>query len=124
VTITVPKGIKNTEKTLKNISKSWHDSCYRIITMYYTLTYKYQSTNDGLVFNIELAGKAKEDVKIFKEDDALAVHVNDNKYHINYEDFISIHKYDFNSVKAKMKNGLLTITVPSIKKEQKRIDIE
>lgn len=92
--------------------------------MYNRLTYKYQSTNDGLIFNVELAGKSKEDVKIFKEDHSIIVHVNENKYSISYEDFVFAHKYDFDTPKAKMKNGLLTITVPFIKKEQKRIEIE
>lgn len=92
--------------------------------MYNTLTYRYQSTNDGLIFNVELAGKSKEDVKIFKEDHSIIINVNENKYSISYEDFVFAHKYDFDTPKAKMKNGLLTIIVPFIKKEQKRIEIE
>lgn len=92
--------------------------------MYNTLTYKYQSTNDGLIFNVELAGKAKEDVKIFKEDNCIIIHVNDNKYSISYEDFIFANKYDFDTPKAKMKNGLLTINVPFVKKAQKQIEID
>lgn len=92
--------------------------------MYNKLHYRYQATNDGLIFNIELAGKSKEDVKVFKEDSAIIVNVDNNKYSIGYDDFIYIHKYDFDAPKAKMKNGLLTITVPYIKKEQKQVEIE
>lgn len=92
--------------------------------MYKKLTYRYQSTNDGLTFNIELAGKSKEDVKVHKEDSAIVINVDDNKYYIGYEDFVYTSKYDFDNPKAKMKNGLLTITVPLVKKEQKRIEIE
>lgn len=92
--------------------------------MYKTLTYKYQSSNDGLIFNVELAGKSKEDVKIFKEDSDIVIVVDENKYIINYDNFIYSSKYDFDSPKAKMKNGLLTITVPFIKREQKRVEIE
>ncbi len=51
--------------------------------MYKTLTYRYQVNNDGLTFNIELAGKSKDDVKLIKEEDSIVVKVNDNKYHIN-----------------------------------------
>jgi HSP20 family molecular chaperone IbpA len=92
--------------------------------MYNKLVYKYQVTEDGLTFNVELAGKSKEDVKIFKEDYSIAINVNDNKYRISYEDYLLISKYDFDNPKAKMKNGLLTITVPQIKKIEKQIEIE
>ncbi len=92
--------------------------------MYNKLTYKYQVTEDGLTFNVELAGKSKEDVKIFKEDYSIAINVNDNKYIISYEDYLLRSKYDFDNVRAKMKNGLLTITVPQIKKVEKQKEIE
>jgi len=95
-----------------------------ITTMYNKLIYKHQITENGLVFNIELAGKSKEDVKIFKEDSSIVIKVEDNRYEISYEDYIFRSKYDFDNVKAKMKNGLLTITVPQIKKIQKNIEIE
>ena len=94
------------------------------MTMYNKLIYKYQITENGLVFNIELAGKSKEDVKIFKEDSSIVIKVENNRYEISYEDYIFRSKYDFDNVKAKMKNGLLTITVPQIKKIQKNIEIE
>ena len=92
--------------------------------MYNKLVYKYQVTEEGLTFNIELAGKSKEDVKIFKEDYSIAINVNDNKYRISYEDYLLRSKYDFDNPRAKMKNGLLTITVPQIKKIEKQIEIE
>ena len=92
--------------------------------MYNKLVYKYQVTEDGLTFNVELAGKSKEDVKIFKEDYSIAINVNDNKYRISYEDYILRSKYDFDNPKAKMKNGLLTIVVPQIKKIEKQIEID
>jgi HSP20 family molecular chaperone IbpA len=92
--------------------------------MYNKLIYKYQITENGLAFNIELAGKSKEDVKIFKEDSSIVIKVEDNRYEISYEDYIFRSKYDFDNVRAKMKNGLLTITVPQIKKIQKSIEIE
>jgi len=94
------------------------------MTMYTKLTYKYQTTENGLTFNIELAGKSKEEIKIFKEDFSIVIKVEDNRYEISYEDFIFKAKYDFDNIKAKMKNGLLTITVPQIKKTQKNIEIE
>ncbi len=92
--------------------------------MYNKLVYKYQVTEDGLVFNIELAGKSKEDVKILKEDYSIAIKVEENKYRITYEDYLLRSKYDFDNARAKMKNGLLTITVPSIKRVEKQIEIE
>ena len=92
--------------------------------MYNKLVYKYQVTEEGLTFNVELAGKSKEDVKIFKENYSIAINVNDNKYRISYEDYLLKSKYDFDNVRAKMKNGLLTITVPQIKKIEKQIEIE
>jgi HSP20 family molecular chaperone IbpA len=94
------------------------------MTMYTKLIYKYQTTENGLTFNIELAGKSKEEIKIFKEDFSIVIKVEDNRYEISYEDFIFKAKYDFDNIKAKMKNGLLTITVPQIKKIQKNIEIE
>jgi len=92
--------------------------------MYNKLTYKYQVKEDSLVFNVELPGKSKEDVKIYNEDYYININVEENKYIINYEDYILRNKYDFDNVKAKMKNGLLTITVPQIKKTEKQIQIE
>jgi HSP20 family molecular chaperone IbpA len=92
--------------------------------MYNKLVYKYQVTEEGLIFNVELAGKSKEDVKIFREDYSIAINVNDNKYRISYEDYLLRSKYDFDNPRAKMKNGLLTITVPQIKKIEKQIEIE
>jgi HSP20 family molecular chaperone IbpA len=92
--------------------------------MYNKLVYKYKVTEDGLVFNIELAGKSKEDVKILKEDYSIAIKVEENKYRITYEDYLLRSKYDFDNAKAKMKNGLLTITVPPIKRVEKQIEIE
>lgn len=74
--------------------------------------------------NIELAGKSKEDVKIFKEYDSILVKVDDKKYTITYDDFVHKSKYDYDAVKAKMKNGLLTITVPKNKKMEQQIEIE
>ncbi len=68
--------------------------------------------------------KSKDDIKLFKEDCSIVVKVNDNKYHISYEDFIYGSKYDFDNLKAKMKNGLLTITVPIVKKTERQIEIE
>ena len=92
--------------------------------MYNRLTYKYQVKEDGLVFNVELPGKSKEYVKIYNEDYYIGINVEENKYRISYEDYILRNKYDFDNVKAKMKNGLLTITVPQIKKIEKQIQIE
>jgi len=92
--------------------------------MYNKLIYKYQVTEDGLVFNIELAGKSKEDVKILKEDYSIVIKVEENKYRITYEDYLLRSKYDFDNARAKMKNGLLTITVPPIKRVEKQIEIE
>ena len=92
--------------------------------MYNKLVYKYQVTEEGLTFNVELAGKSKEDVKIFREDYSIAINVNNNKYRISYEDYLLKSKYDFDNVRAKMKNGLLIITVPQIKKIEKQIEIE
>jgi HSP20 family molecular chaperone IbpA len=92
--------------------------------MYNRLTYKYQVKEDGLVFNVELPGKSKEDVKIYNEDYYIGINVEENRYRISYEDYILRNKYDFDNVKAKMKNGLLTITVPQIKKAERKIEIE
>jgi HSP20 family molecular chaperone IbpA len=92
--------------------------------MYNRLTYKYQVKEDSLVFNVELPGKSKEDVKIYNEDYYIGINVEENRYRISYEDYILRNKYDFDNVKAKMKNGLLTITVPQIKKVERKIEIE
>jgi HSP20 family molecular chaperone IbpA len=92
--------------------------------MYNRLYYKYTVNDQGLNFNIELAGKSKEDVKVFREPDSIIVKVDEKKYIIGYDDFIHKSKYDYDSVKAKMKNGLLTITVPVNKKLEQQIEIE
>jgi HSP20 family molecular chaperone IbpA len=92
--------------------------------MYNKLYYKYTVNEEGININIELAGKSKEDVKVFKEHDAILVKFDDKKYTITYDDFVHKSKYDYDAVKAKMKNGLLTITVPKNKKLEQQIQIE
>lgn len=92
--------------------------------MYKKLVYRYQVTEDSLLFHVELAGKSKEDVKIFKEESAIVIDVDDNTYSISYSDYILRYRYDFDNVKAKMKNGLLTIIIPEIKRSEKQIQIE
>jgi len=92
--------------------------------MYNRLYYKYTVNEEGININIELAGKSKEDIKIFKEYDAIIVKVDDKKYTITYDDFVHKSKYDYDAIKAKMKNGLLTITVPKNKKLEQQIQIE
>lgn len=92
--------------------------------MYNRLYYKYNVNDQGINYHIELPGKSKEDVKVFREEEAIVIKIEDKKYIITYEDFAYSSSYDFDTVKAKMKNGLLTITIPKIKKEQKQIEIE
>lgn len=92
--------------------------------MHNKLYYKYTVNEEGININIELAGKSKEDVKVFKEHDAILVKFDDKKYTITYDDFVHKSKYDYDAVKAKMKNGLLTITVPKNKKLEQQIQIE
>ena len=68
--------------------------------MYNRLYYKYTVNEEGININIELAGKSKEDVKVFKENDAILVKFDDKKYIITYDDFVHKSKYDYDAAFA------------------------
>jgi len=96
-------------------------------TMYYkTLKYTYSDTDNELVLNFELAGKSKENVKIFTSNKALNIKVDDKQtFAVDFEDYLyDVNDYDFESVTAKMNNGLLSVKLPKKKERLRTIQIE
>lgn len=94
--------------------------------MYYkTLRYTYQNTDNALLFNFELAGKAKEDVKIYNQNNRINIKVNDkDTYAVDFDDYLyDQNDYDFEEVTANMKNGLLTVKLPKKKERLRQIEI-
>lgn len=100
-------------------------------TMWYTNTksvrYTYQVKDNELVFKFELAGKSKEDVKVYNKYGALVVKV-DGKDYFTADTTASLRydqeDYNFNAAKASMSNGLLTVTVPKVEIESHEIKVE
>lgn len=96
------------------------------IPMYYkTLRYSYDTTEKDLQFKFELAGKSKENVKVFNKDDSLNIKVDDkDTYYVDLKRFQDSGDYDIEETKASLKNGLLTVSIPKKKIKQREIEIE
>lgn len=89
------------------------------------INYNYETTKDTLTFNVELAGKRKEDVKVVSKPDALQVKVGEQSFSLNlYQHVWYPEEYDTDAAKATMQHGLLTITVPKSKQKQNEIPVE
>jgi HSP20 family molecular chaperone IbpA len=100
------------------------------ITMWYnhkTIRYTYEPSDKGIIFNFELPGKAKQDVKVFRKNNSLNIKVkNKDTFNIDldeYSHYYSEEKYDFNKTKAKMLNGMLTVNIPKKQEQQQLIEI-
>ena len=100
------------------------------VTMWYnhkTIRYTYEPSDKEIVFNFELPGKAKEDVKVFCKNNALNIKVKDkDTFNIDldeYSHYYNDEEYDFNNTKAKMLNGMLTVNIPKKQEEQRLIEI-
>lgn len=97
--------------------------------LYYTyntnVTYTVKETENGLVFEVPLAGKRKEDVKLSTAKGYLTLAVKDKKYYIDVEKWSDgVDEYDLSGVKASMKDGLLVVTVPKHKEQENSIQID
>ena len=100
------------------------------ITMWYnhkTIRYTYEPSDKEIIFNFELPGKAKQDVKVFCKNNSLNIKVkNKDTFNIDldeYSHYYSEEKYDFNKTKAKMLNGMLTVNIPKKQEQQQLIEI-
>lgn len=106
---------------------SWHTSCYITNNMWYTtnknLRYSYQVKDNELVFKFELAGKSKEDVKVYNDKGSLSIKVDNKDYYVVDSKFYDLDDFDFSASTATMKNGLLTVKVP-VKEESKSQEIK
>jgi len=94
--------------------------------MYYnTLKYTYQNTDHELLFNFELAGKAKEDVKVYNQNNRINIKVNDkDTYAVDFDDYLyDDNDYNFEEISATMKNGLLIVKLPKKKERHRQIEI-
>lgn len=107
--------------------KSWHDSCYSNTAMYYkTLKYSYNNTDNELIFKFELAGKSKDDVKIYNQKNKINIKVdNKDTYQVDFDEYLyDVEDYNFDEIKATMNNGLLSVALPKKKEKLRQIQIE
>ena len=91
-----------------------------------TIRYTYEPSQKEVIFNFELPGKSKDDVKVFSKSNAISVKVdNKDSFNINLEDYYELldNKYDYNNIKAEMNHGLLKINIPKKYEKQKVIEI-
>lgn len=89
-----------------------------------TIRYSYEPNEKELVLKFELAGKTKENVKVFNKHNAVNVKV-DNKetYSVDLDHPYYDHiEYDTSNMTATMQHGLLTVRVP--RKNDKLYEIE
>lgn len=110
-----------------NGQKTWHDSCYSNTTMYYkTLKYSYNNTDNELVFKFELAGKSKENVKVYNQKNKINIKVDDkDTYQVDFDEYLyDTEDYNFDEIKATMNNGLLSVSLPKKKERYKQIEID
>ena len=114
-------------KTTKKVGTT---AAIKNVTMWYnhkTIRYTYEPSDKEIVFNFELPGKAKEDVKVFCKNNALNIKVkNKDTFNIDldeYSHYYNDEEYDFNNTKAKMLNGMLTVNIPKKQEEQRLIEI-
>jgi HSP20 family molecular chaperone IbpA len=114
---------KTTEKVgtaaaIKNISM-WYN--------YKTVRYTYEPSDKEIVFNFELPGKAKEDVKVFCKNSLINIKVKDkDNFNIDLDEHSHSYdsdEYDVNKITAKMLNGMLTVKVPKKEENQRVIEI-
>jgi len=90
-----------------------------------TLRYSHDISDKELVFKFELAGKTKENIKIFNENKTLIIKIEEkDSYKVDLDFFESVDDYDLERIKATMKNGLLTIKVPKLEHLKQEIEIE
>jgi len=91
-----------------------------------TLRYSKESTNDQLILKFELAGKTKENVKLSYKDGLLTLKIDEkNIYPVDLYDIYNWdQEYDSDNLKANMKEGLLSITIPKKKEIENQIKIE
>lgn len=98
-----------------NISPMW----------YKTLKYSYDTTETELNLKFELAGKTKENVKVYNNEDSINIKIDDKQtYCIDLNPFYAVEEYDIDSSKATLKHGLLNIAIPKKKRKQKEIEID
>jgi len=114
----------------KTTEKVGTKAARRNINMWYnhkTIRYTYEPSDQEIIFNLELPGKAKEDVKVFCKNNTLNVKVKDKEtFYIDldeYSHFYNDEEYDFSQTKAKMLNGMLTVNIPKKQEEQKLIEV-
>ena len=91
------------------------------------LRYHAELENENLVLKIQIPGKSKEEVRLSMENDSLKVSISEKEnYFIDVSRYYYLggYDYDLESIKASMKHGLLTVTVPKIKTKDKLIQIE
>lgn len=102
--------------------------------MWYTnhIKYTFETNNDSIVYRVELPGKSKEDIKLFNRQNEIELEIKDHGEFVidvssdNYSrpTYYKVESYDPSRMKAKMVNGLLTITIPKKTGLEKRIEIE
>lgn len=123
----VTKSVFLLPKTTEKVGTA---AAIKNVTMWYnhkTIRYTYEPSDKEIVFNFELPGKAKEDIKVFCKNNALNIKVkNKDNFNIDldeYSDYYNDEEYDFNNTKAKMLNGMLTVSIPKKQEEQKLIEV-
>lgn len=90
-----------------------------------TIRYSYETTDKALIISFELAGKSKENIKIKYINNGLNIKIDDkDSYVVYFDKYADVQNYNINEIKAIMKNGLLSITLPKKKEPEYDIQVE
>lgn len=91
-----------------------------------TIKYSYEPTEKELVLKFELAGKTKDNVKVYRKNDALNIKIdNKDTYAVDLvSQFYDVEEYSFENTKACMQHGLLTVRIPKRQDKSHEIEIE
>lgn len=86
----------------------------------------WKETKEGVQIDVVVPGYDTKDFKLYVENGSLHLEISRETDHLSYSIFNSwsSSKYDLEAATAKYKNGILTLKVPRLEKEPKRLAIE
>lgn len=86
----------------------------------------WKETKEGLQIKVVVPGYEKEDFNLYVEDGSLRLEISRETDHLSYSIFSrwSSPRYDLEAATAEYKNGILTLKIPRLEKEPKRLAIK
>ena len=89
--------------------------------------YSYKEEDDKLIILFPVPGLAKEDVKLSYQGDVFTLTPKKSNAFVTTENksvVVDTDVYDMKKLKAKLENGMMTVTIPIIEEYKKDVEIE